>query len=859
MGIRECLANAVETGDITREEAAALQGDFEARFAQKRLELGDDAAGIAARDELAAELRAQAIEKRRRAVLTEKARLRLKDRILGYRDENGKPNVYEAALQVLSHYGYAGAGSVRGRQEALISTAHGKLTDVMTAFSRSVVTGRRSASAGLQRDVVRELHGEATGDPTAKGLADSLATVFEDLRNRFNAAGGAIPKLDRWGMPHSHNGLAVRQAGRDAWKAFIKPLVDPDRMRHPLTGEPVGVAGLDRALDHVYDTITTTGWAHHAPQMRTAGAGSMATQRQDHRFITFKDGASWMDYNARFGDGDPVQAMFRHINGMAKDIAMMEVLGPNPAAMVLWMKQNVRVEVARMDLGLPSNAKFAGELAKWARGTAPGAFADWRIDALYNELRGSTTAASGVATATSTVKNIMNAALLGGAGILAGATDPFIAQAARRLAGIPVTKGLGKFFAQIKASNRMEIVRAGVIMDDYLHAVEGEIRFTGTMLGHHWSKYLVDRSMMLNLLKPLTTGRRLVEARAWQSTLADHAGDAFGKLPDRLRTTMEGFGIDEADWEIMRASVDPLGFITPSSIAERGGEVRYLRPGPDGPLVDVELMAEEKALRHREVAEKLAELTASWAERSTPSGTPNARSYLSGGLARGTPVGEFIHMATQFKSFGLSFTTLQLEALQQLTAMKGGGRGAAAAYFGSLFITTTIGGAIAMQIINLADGKDVEDMGPENTDFWFRAVMKGGGFGLFGDFLSSSTNRFGGGVGDTVLGPGWSFLSDAVGLTAGNAARLALGQEPNVGRDAVTFAGRYTPLASSHFATRGAYRRLVLDQLQWLVDPEADASFKARARGLKGRTGQDYWWEPGEALPGRGPAVAAVP
>ncbi|WP_062222196.1 hypothetical protein [Aureimonas sp. D3] len=859
MAFQDCLRGAIEAGDMTREEGESLLRDFEGKFAQKRLQLGDDAAAQAAKDELARELRAQAIEKARRAVLTEKARVRLKDRILGYRDEKGQADVYEAAVQVLSHYGYAGAGSVRGQTDAIISMAHGKLTDLMSATRRDHVTGLRTASAGLVRDMVRVLHGETVADATAARFAGDLSRVFEDLRNRFNAAGGAIPKLDGFGLPHSHNGLAIRQAGREEWKKFIRPLVDPDRMLHPLTAEPVGVAGLDKALDHVFDSVTTSGWAHHAPQMKSMGAGSLATQRQDHRFLTFKSADDWMTYNQAFGEGDPVQAMFRHVNGMARDIAAMEVLGPNPNAMVEWMIQNVRAEIAKADLGKSSYAKLRSRAAKWASGTAPGSFAEWQMKALWSELRGAPTAAAGISTTMDTVKNLMNAALLGGAGITAIATDPFIAAGARFLGGLPIVhKDMFAMLKMLKASNREEIQRAGVIWGDYMHVMEGEARFVGPMLGQHWSQRLVDRSMMLNLLTPLTTGRKLVEARAWQATLADHAASDFSALPERLRVTMEGFGIDAADWEIMRASVDPAGFVTPMSIADRGGEVRYLQPGPDGALVDAELAAETKALRHREVAEKLAELTAAWSERSAPGGTPNARSFVMGGLSRGTYTGEAVSFALQFKSFGLSFTTLQLEAMQRITAMQSGGRAVAFGYGTALVASLSLGAAMAMQIKALTDGKDLEDMSPTNGQFWWRAMMQGGGFGLFGDFINSSTNRFGGGLQDTLAGPGAAFISDA-GKLAAIPLQAALGEKVNPGRQVVDFAGRYTPVVASNWATRGAYRRLFLDQLQWLTDPEADKSFKSKARSLKSRIGQDYWWAPGQALPSRGPRIAAPP
>ncbi len=81
--------------------------------------------------------------------------------------------------------------------------------------------------------------------------------------------------------------------------------------------------------------------------------------------------------------------------------------------------------------------------------------------------------------------------------------------------------------------------------------------------------------------------------------------------------------------------------------------------------------------------------------------------------------------------------------------------------------------------------------------------MTGGGFGLFGDFVNASSNRFGGGVADTVLGPGWSFLSDTAGLVTGLPIQAATGQKVNPGREAINYAGRYTPVVASNWATRG--------------------------------------------------------
>lgn len=844
MAFQDCLISAVEQGALSREEAQALNDDFDARFAEARMSLGDEEASRLAREQLETELRMQAIEKRRRAALSERARLRLKSELIGYRDEQGRPDVYEAAMGVLSHYGYRGYSSIRGRSEAIIMLAQGRLNEAMWHWRRGLVSGRRHNLADIE-DLVKDLHGEPSGNETAAGLAQSITEVFEDLRQRFNAAGGAIAKRKDFGLPHTHDGLKIRKAGREAWVARAKEAFDFDRSVNPLTGAPIGAAGADRFLNRMYDQVTTENWAHMEPSMRARGKGALSSQRQDERILTPKSPAHWHAYNAEFGTGDVIETIFNHINAMAKDIAALEILGPNPDVMLEWMIQNVRREVARGAAGSPSLARETGSAARWATGTQPGGFAEWRMRGLYSHLRGRPVAAAGVASLTADVKNVMNSALLGSASVVAAATDPFVEAMSKKLAGLPVMRDIGKLLTMTSAKSRREIMRDGAIWDEYLQVMEGEARFSGLVLGSNWSQYLVDRSMMAFGLKPITTGRRLVHARAWHAALADMAESGFDALPERLRASMDGFGITADDWEVMRRSVDEAGFITPSSIM-----------ASEGRLAD---LASEDRVPHRAVAEKFAELIASWTERAVPSGTPNARSWITGRVERGSFLGEFANLGLQFKSFGLSLTTLQIEAMTRLGALDSSGRFTAPAYFAQLAIGLTIGGAIALQIKNLADGKDLEDMDPRNRQFWVRAMFQGGGFGLLGDFASASSNRFGGGVASSFVGPGVNFGADLIGLTVGNAMEAARGEKTHTGREAVNFAGRYTPVLSSWWATRGAYRRLVLDQLQWMVDPGAAKSFKAKQKNLERRTGQEYWWEPGKAEPTRGPEVAPMP
>lgn len=833
MGFKDCLVSLADDGSISKEEAAYLADEFEARFAQAKLSMGDDAAAAAARQKLIDDLKADAAERRRQAHLTEAARLRLKRELQDYRNRAGQPDVYEAAKAELSHYGYRGVRSMRGRAEAIVALAHGKLADLMFTFERKGLAGRR-ANMATARDMLREMRGKSTGNALAKALGENLSEVFENLRQRFNNAGGAIPKLKDWGMSQTHDAGKIlslaktRADARQQWKDFIRPLLDPDQMISPLTNTPIGAVGIDGALDHVFDQITTAGWSRLQPQMRTAGRGKLASQRQDERFLVFKDADAWLAYNDRFGTGDVIQSAFEHINSMAKDIAAMETFGPNPSAMVAWMVQNVRHEVAEADLGRPSFAQPTGRVRELAEGKGnPGAIAAYRIESLYTTLRGRGTVMGGVAKATSDLRNVANSAMLGGAGVTAAVTDPFVAAAARRLADLPVWKTFGEILSVFGRQKKRDIVASGVIWDEYLHVMQDEARLVGLVLGHDWSRWLADRSMTLFGLKPITEARQLLEARVWQRELGADADTAWPDLTPRRRAALEGFGIGPSDWIVMRRAVDVDGLITPMSVLNETGD--------------------------RDVAEKLAEMMTSWRERSVPSGTPNTRSAITGAVPRGTVLGEVAEIGVQFKSFGLSFLANQIEAIARYAMLDGRGTlPAAAHYAGAMVIGMTIGGAIAQQLIGLADFKDPEDM--RTPSFWGKALLKGGGLGIFGDMLQANTNRFGQGLAGMVGGPALALTSDFVQMPFD----MLAAPDGKTAKPAIDFAGRYTPILPSFWATRGGWRRLVLDQLQWLADPKAHQSFTAKERDLRQRTGQEFFWRPGDPMPNRAPHMGAV-
>jgi hypothetical protein len=864
MSFRDCMVSAADQGVISRKEAADMADRFDELYGQFRMNLGDDAARAEAKAALEAELRAAAESNRRTRLLMQRASASVKTNLQSYRGSNNEPNILEAVMSHLEHYGFAGFSSVEGRSKAIIGQAHAKMESALTEFRRTFVAGRRLNRAKLE-NMVAASFGEKTEDVAAAKLAETWSTTAEDLRQRFNAAGGEIGKLTNWGLPQSHDALALVKAGKDAWKTRVTELLDRARMVDPLSGKPLDDFALDRLLNKAYARIVSGGAVDIEAAMTPLGKGAISAQRAEHRVLIFKDAKSWLAYADEFGEGDPFAAMMRHVRGMANDIAAMEILGPNPQAMINWMKQVVEAERGKAIAGRPtlwrrnSLTTQAGRAIRAMTGgksdAAMGAALDamnldpaGRIDALWQQLRGGAVINSRMATGAGNLRNWITASVMGASSILAVTTDPMVSLAARRLTGLKVN--FLADFAKTFTQDRKAALRAGLILDDALRIMGQEARYAGSLSGSAWSQYLVDRMLTWNGLSPWTQARKHVFGMEFQAHVFDHLDRGWQAVDPRLKRAMEGYGLDQTAWQVMQRATGTDGVLRPADILDlaKGPALPDVQKALNITTADAAAAAIDTRRGLQNIADRYLEMILQETERAVPSGTKRSRALL--GLGQdGTFLGEAAKSALQFKSFVLSFSLLQAQAISQETASFG--RAAGARYAGALLLTMTIGGALGLQLKSIANGRDPEDM--QNADFWKRAMATGGGFGIFGDFILADVNRFGYSLASTLAGPSAQLVGDLSQFTVGNISEgLTDGAPNNAGAESVRLMRRWVPW-SSHFAIRAGYQRILMDQLQYVVDPAAHRRFRAQARRAQKQNNQRFFWRPGQTAPGRAP------
>ncbi|NJM08823.1 hypothetical protein HC891_25455 [Candidatus Gracilibacteria bacterium] len=135
------------------------------------------------------------------------------------------------------------------------------------------------------------------------------------------------------------------------------------------------------------------------------------------------------------------------------------------------------------------------------------------------------------------------------------------------------------------------------------------------------------------------------------------------------------------------------------------------------------------------------------------------------------------------------------------------------------------------------------------------ASMKGGGLGIFGDFLFNESNNYSqNSFAEMLSGPLVQTFSQVDQLTRGNIAQYLAGEETNVGPEATKFARSNIP-GGNLWYTKALTDRFVFNTLAEELDPGYFDRLEARQRRIYGT---EYWWEPDEVAPQRAPDYATA-
>lgn len=673
----------------------------------------------------------------------------------------------------------------------LLSSSYTK--KYMAKFADGLSTFR-TRMLGLSQDeeslnmFIRAVYGETVEDPKIQKIAKDWMELAEDMRVEFNKKGGSISKNENWLFPQNHDMRLIKNAGFDEWRKFIINKLDKNKMLDD-NGKVLSDEQIEESLKYVYDTISSGGMNKAQGLSVPRGLGSKLSRRgSEQRFLYFKDANSWIAYQNKFGKGDVLTTLSDHIQGRANDIAMVETLGTNPRVMY-------------------DALKFQAKKIQLDRGKPIGEASLSMMDAVYKTVSGEINGGQMVTLADGMqfVRNLQVASKLGGA-TLSSFTDIATTTLTAHYNNIPMTKVFKRHMAMLTSSEEDKILlaRMGLALDSWYGRAHSANRFSDTY-GTGASAKTAEAVLRLSGLEAWTEAGRKAFGIEFAGMLADNFGKTVDELHPSVQRAFKTYGITKEDWDAFRAT---------SPLEMKGTRV-------------ADLTADKSMKFHAMILQET--------DYAVPTPGARERAIATGGLERGSVWGQISRSAMMIKSFPITMITTHL--YRGATQATLGGK---MAYLGALTASTTLLGAFALQVKDVAAGREPREM---DGAFWGAALAQGGGLGLFGDFIVSDVNRYGRGFVETLAGPMGSLVNDTFSLTLGNVRQAIVGDETNVLGEAVKFVEDITP---GVWQTQ-LFMDSMFDHVRMMADPNYEKTLASMRRKRMKEYGQGYWWQPGDS------------
>ena len=435
-----------------------------------------------------------------------------------------------------------------------------------------------------------------------------------------------------------------------------------------------------RILESIHAEMITTG--------RTDSTGGMGTGK---RVLHFKSGEDWVDYNHKFGNGSLYRSIQQMNESTARSIGNQVAFG-TPNGRKVWedMERAVERDLAR-----------GGETTKLKEWQNKRDVRDSTRDTMFGsgipgkEIWGNTSA---------NIRMVNDMALLGQA-VLATMTDFAFGPAMLR-SGFGNQRGLAEWNT---LKDNLAVLRT---KDFEKHAKILNMEFTD-MAAENFSRFgqgtgvtgqrgntlirnMHTKFMNLSGIRPQTNRAKTANARRVAIIMADNSDRRFGELNDRTRGTLDRYGIDAEDWEIIRNArqeVDGVSMVTPEAISEIKGL---------------------SSARVSDLNRKYSVMLMDMAKVGSPESTIREQAFWTGGLGQDTAWGAARRLLAQYSTFASTLPRIYRRVAMSNPNADNSSFRSAIMDTGNLAITsammveaTVIAGAMLV-LRNAINGKDTE-------------------------------------------------------------------------------------------------------------------------------------------------------
>lgn len=784
-----------------------------------------------AADELANNLMMAAVIEKRNAALNLAARMKALSFVQG--EFKGMEVEGFKALIAGSEMKRRGA---RASAQAEINQFLGQWMGGIIAEMERAGLWRLFTSEAMARDTARALYMMADPDADmsripreAVQMAEIINKYQNDARNTQNRFGAWIRDLKGYIVRQTHDPFRVRKASFNEWRDFVLPRIDIDK-----TFISRGVTDIEAGLREMYSNFASGQHMKFDPDEDTMAAFrgqglSLARKASQSRTLYFKDGDAWYDYNDKFGSARFADAVLGGLERSARSAGLMKIFGTNPEAaigrMLDEMENNLRGD-PEARIKLHEGRKAIMDLMAHVDGTA-------NIPANQMAARIS----AGVRTWQSMSK-------LGGA-VISSITDIPVYAAEQRFQGRTMFSGIADAINGLLqgrgSQEQQEIMNSlGVFFDSMRNGVlrrfDGEQNMGGTMTK------LQNQFFKWNGLTWWTETLRKSAALSLSANLAFHKDTRFVDLRPDLQNLFRLYNIDEGKWDLIRMAstkeADGRIYMIPEGIAS------LPREALENYIVGVGRQVNDASVANliQDIQGSMRSMFIDRAEHAVIEPDARTKAFLLRGTNPGTVWGEIARFFAQFKSFPVAILQKTIgreiygRGYDNLGDYLKNGKGDMLG-MANMILWMSLFGYGAMAIKDLIKGRSPRD--PLSPSTWAAAMLQGGAFGIYGDFLfGEMKNRHGGGFLATVAGPTFGTMDDLADLWG----RLKSGDDAAAQTFRLVIAN--TPFMNL-FYTRMALDYLILYRVQEWLNP---GYLRRMERRIERENDQTFLIKPSEVI-----------
>lgn len=805
--------------------------------------LGMEQASLRAADELGKQAQQAALIERRNALIN----LRRRGEIVSFVRNNfaDRPDLGIESLLVGTNLARQGSRlSVAAEQKALGDAYIGGLIHDLERADLTAVLAKGSADVDIADALWRignDLDTSKVNDQVVE-IARIIQRYQEAARIDANRAGASIGKMPGYIARQSHDSEKIGAAGFNKWVEEIRPRLDPRTFD--------GVSDEGKFLRGVFDGLVSGDHLKFNADAKPngfKGPANIAKKMSQERVLHFKDGVAWHEYNQLYGTGNLREAVLRGLDLSGQNTALMRRLGTNPEANL-----NMAMDILKEDLR-KSGDTAALQNFNTARNTM--------IDNRFKEVSGQTRI-PGNATQARIAANVrawQSMSKLGGA-LLSSFSDLPVAASEMRYQGKSFLGSLAEMVSGLtKGRGSLEQREILSSFGVYADSMRGEImrRFSADdSIGGRMSRGM-GLFFKLNGLSWWTDANKASAGLMMAHHLAQNKGRAWGSMDESLRRTLSLYDIDSGKWDLLRGMdsrmADGRNYLTADGISD----------------IPAERIGEYLAAQGRKVSDSAIRETRESLDRSLRAYVndrvsyavlePDARtrSIMNQGTQPGTMMGDLNRFLLQFKSFPAAFMqkTLGRELYGRgyaptplgqsfrggrdlagvaLKGLLGKGNGEMAG-IAQLLLWSTAFGYLSMASKDVFKGREPRPADDPKT--WIAAMVQGGGFGIYGDFMFGAANRFGNSAAETAAGPSFGTAFELINLW--NRVR----EGDDAASSALRLAQNNTPFLNL-FYSRIAMDHLFLYSVQEALNP---GSLRRTEQRIQKENGQEFLVRPSQS------------